>query len=49
MRSVSHGSALICESGQLAGIITERDLLRLLPDDDRIEQPLAEVMTTSPT
>jgi CBS domain-containing protein len=48
MREVSHGSALICEDGRLVGIITERDLLRLLPDDDRIESPLSEVMTTSP-
>lgn len=48
MRNVSHGSALICDAGKLVGIITERDLLRLLPDDDRIEKPLAEVMTASP-
>jgi CBS domain-containing protein len=48
MRNVSHGSALICEEGRLVGIITERDLLRLLPDDDRIEKPLADVMTASP-
>lgn len=48
MRNVSHGSALICESDRLVGIITERDLLRLLPDDDRIEQPLSDVMTSSP-
>lgn len=48
MCRVSHGSALICDEGRLVGIITERDLLRLLPDDDRIEQPLADVMTASP-
>lgn len=48
MRAVSHGSALICEEGCLVGIITERDLLRLLVDDGRYYAPLAQVMTASP-
>lgn len=48
MRAVSHGSALICEEGQLVGIITERDLLKLLVDDGRYHAPLAQVMTAAP-
>lgn len=48
MRAVSHGSALICESGQIVGIITERDLLGLLVDDSEVESPLSVVMTTAP-
>ena len=33
MRRVSHGSALICDDDRLLGIVTERDLLRLLADE----------------
>jgi CBS domain-containing protein len=48
MRAVSHGSALICEGGRLVGIITERDLLKLITDESRFRAPLREVMTSAP-
>lgn len=48
MRRVSHGSALVCEGGRLAGIVTERDLLRVLADGKALQTPLSEVMTAGP-
>ena len=48
MRKVSHGSALICDGNRLVGIITERDLMRLLAEQADFNGPLAESMTTSP-
>lgn len=47
MRSVSHGSALICDGRELVGIITERDLLRLLGDETDFDAPVADYMTSS--
>lgn len=48
MRNVSHGSALVCDDDRLVGIITERDLLRLLAEDADFDAPVSEFMTTSP-
>jgi CBS domain-containing protein len=48
MRSESHGSALICDQGQLVGIVTERDLLRLVANDVDMGSPIARHMTASP-
>jgi CBS domain-containing protein len=48
MREVSHGSALICEGNRLVGILTERDLLRLLADEVDFDAPLSQYMTASP-
>lgn len=48
MRRVSHGSALVCEDDRLLGIVTERDLLRLLADDVDFDSPVARYMTDSP-
>lgn len=48
MRAHSHGSALVCRDGQLTGIFTERDLLRLIAEDVPLEKPVADVMTASP-
>jgi CBS domain-containing protein len=48
MRVHSHGSALVCREGQLLGIFTERDLLRLLASGASLERPVSEVMTASP-
>ncbi len=53
MRESRHGSVTICEEGRLAGIFTERDLLRFFaghenPKQDILETPLSEVMTRNP-
>jgi len=48
MREVSHGSALICDEDQLVGIITERDLLRLLSEGAGFDSPVSESMTSNP-
>lgn len=48
MREVSHGSAIVCEDDRLLGIITERDLLRLLAEDVDFEVAVSEYMTSSP-
>jgi CBS domain-containing protein len=48
MREARHGSALVCRNGKLVGIITERDLMRLLADDARWSAPLSQVMTPDP-
>jgi signal-transduction protein with cAMP-binding, CBS, and nucleotidyltransferase domain len=44
----------VIEGGELVGVISERDLMRAIPDDCRPETPVAErmsrhVMTASPT
>lgn len=49
MRAHSHGSALVYNAGRLAGIFTERDLLRVLAGGQSLERPVAEAMTGSPT
>lgn len=48
MRAVSHGCALVCDGGRLVGIITERDLLKLLVSDERYRAPLGTVMSATP-
>ena len=48
MRLVSHGSALVCENGQLVGILTERDLLRLLDECADFDSDVSESMTYDP-
>jgi CBS domain-containing protein len=48
MRKVSHGSALICDDIRLLGIVTERDLLRLLAEDVDFDAPVSRYMTASP-
>ena len=47
MRAESHGSALVCEDGRLVGIITERDLLKLLASE-QYRSPLGAVMSAKP-
>ncbi len=39
MRSHSHGSALVFESGKLVGVFTERDLLRCISDGRSLDDP----------
>lgn len=48
MRAVSHGCALVCDGDRLVGIITERDLLKLLVDPARYRAPLSDVMSSTP-
>jgi CBS domain-containing protein len=48
MREVSHGSALICEDNRLLGIVTERDLLRLLAEEVDFDAPVSRHMTLTP-
>ena len=48
MREVSHGSALVCNDGNLVGIFTERDLLKALASDDGLASPLNDAMTQNP-
>ena len=48
MRKVSHGSALVCDDGRLVGIITERDLMRLLAEQADFGVSVSEFMTSSP-
>ena len=53
MRESRHGSVTVCEEGRLAGIFTERDLLRFFskhqnPSEEIPRTPLSEVMTRNP-
>ncbi len=48
MRAHSHGSTLVYKGTKLAGIFTERDLLKLVAQAKSLEQPLSTVMTTAP-
>ena len=48
MRAVSHGCAVVCDAGKLVGIITERDLLKLLVAPEQYQSPVGQVMTRSP-
>jgi CBS domain-containing protein len=48
MRNTSHGSVVICEQGNLVGIFTERDLLRVIDGGQSLETKLSEVMTANP-
>ena len=48
MRQHSHGCAVVCTDGQLVGIFTERDLLRVIRHGKSLEAPLSEVMTADP-
>ena len=44
------GSAVVCQEGTLAGIFTERDILKALSQDfDAPGQPVSHWMTTNPT
>jgi len=48
MRAHSHGSALVYRDRELAGIFTERDLLKLVAQGESLERPVSEVMTGTP-
>lgn len=53
MRESRHGGVTVCEDGQIAGIFTERDLLRFFakhqnPTEEILQTPLSAVMTPNP-
>jgi CBS domain-containing protein len=48
MRAVSHGCALVSDAGKLVGIITERDLLKLLVAPEQQQAAVGKVMTGAP-
>ena len=48
MRNRSHGSALACVEDKLVGILTERDLLRVIEGGIDLTTPVCEVMTSDP-
>lgn len=47
MRRMRYGSALVVDGGQLVGILTEYDIVRL-PDGDLSQLTMADVMTRDP-
>jgi CBS domain-containing protein len=48
MREARTGAAMICTSGTLVGIFTERDALRLLADNANLDAPVSQVMVRNP-
>ena len=48
MRNRSHGCALVCQNGQLVGIVTERDILHGLHAGIEHDAALESVMTSEP-
>jgi CBS domain-containing protein len=48
LRARNRGSVLVCESGKLVGIFTERDALRLMAAGDNLERSMADVMVRDP-
>jgi CBS domain-containing protein len=45
MREENVGSVVVCSEGQLLGIFTERDLLRLATERDFVQRRIGDVMT----
>ena len=48
LRAQRTGSVLICEDRQLLGIFTERDALRLMTGQQRLDQPITATMSAKP-
>jgi CBS domain-containing protein len=48
LKAERRGSVLVCRSGILVGIFTERDALRLMAAGSELDMPVARVMTTAP-
>jgi len=42
------GAAMICNDSRLVGVLTERDILRLLADEKNLDTPVSEVMIRNP-
>jgi len=51
MEAISAGTALVMEGGEVAGIVSERDVIRkaVLPNKNIDETPVKEIMTTDIT
>jgi CBS domain-containing protein len=48
MQKGRRGSMTICENNKVVGIVTERDLVRLMAAGTRMDVPISQVMTRSP-
>ncbi len=48
LRERNSGSCLICHSGELLGIFTERDALRWMASRGKLDVPIETVMTRQP-
>lgn len=48
LKDRGRGSLLVCRQGRLAGIITERDILRLLASAADLDVPIQEAMSRQP-
>jgi CBS domain-containing protein len=48
LRARNRGCVLVCEGGQLVGIFTERDALRLMAAGDTLERAIGDVMVRDP-
>jgi CBS domain-containing protein len=48
LREAKTGAAMICRDRKLVGILTERDVLRLLADGSDLNVPVSSVMVKNP-
>jgi predicted transcriptional regulator len=48
MRQARTGASMVCDGGRLVGILTERDVLRLVADGGELDQPVGNVMVRNP-
>ena len=48
MKAHAAGSVLVCEDQKLAGILTERDVLKLMSEASDFEAPVDDFMTRDP-
>lgn len=49
IRAAGHNCALLTRGGRLAGIVSERDVLRqVIGADEKLDRPVSEVMTPEP-
>jgi CBS domain-containing protein len=49
MQSQRRGAVIVCENEKIVGIVTERDLVRLLSVRTKLDTPISQLMTRSPT
>lgn len=48
MREKRRGSGVVCDGGKVVGIVTERDLLRVIANGEGLDGSLSDVMTADP-